>query len=122
MDTALWIAQILLALIFALTGIMKLVMPREQAAERAPYVEDLTDGQVRTIGILEILAAVGLILPMVTDILSWLTPLAAVGLALTMVGAAILHQRRGEYSNIVLNAVLFGLAVFVAYGRFFVET
>jgi hypothetical protein len=39
-----------------------------------------------------------------------------------MVGAAMLHYRRGEYSNIIVNVVLFALAVFVAYGRFFVET
>jgi len=50
-----------------------------------------------------------------------LTPLAGVGLALTMVGAALLHVRRGEYPNIIVNVVLFGLAVFVAYGRFVVE-
>jgi uncharacterized membrane protein len=122
MNTALWIDQILLAVLFFVVGMMKLVMPREQAAERAPYVEDLTDGQLRTIGVLEVLGAAGLILPAVTGILPWLTPLAAVGLALTMVGAAMLHYRRGEYSNIIVNVVLFALAVFVAYGRFFVET
>lgn len=63
----------------------------------------------------------GLILPAATGSLPWLTPLAAVGLALTMVGAAIAHLRRGEYSHIIVNVVLFGLAVFVAYGRFVVE-
>jgi len=62
-------------------------------AEKTPYVEDLTDDQVRTIGILEVLGAVGLILPTVTRILPWLTPLADIRLALTMVGAAILHLR-----------------------------
>lgn len=121
MDTALWIVQILLAALFLMSGLMKATQPREKLAERTPYVEDLTDGQVQQIGILEILGAVGLVLPAVTGILPWLTPLAAVGLALTMVGAAIVHFRRGEYPGIIINVVLFAMAVFVAYGRFVVE-
>jgi uncharacterized membrane protein len=79
MNTALWIDQILLAVLFFVVGMMKLVMPREQAAERAPYVEDLTDGQLRTIGVLEVLGAAGLIVPAVTGILPWLTPLRRSG-------------------------------------------
>jgi hypothetical protein len=70
------------------------------------------------IGILEVLGAVGLILPALTDILPILTPLVAVGLTLTMVGAAITHFRRGEYPNITMNLVLMALALFIAYGRF----
>ena len=119
MNTALWIVQALLALVFLLAGAMKVSQPLEKLAERTPYVEDFTSGQIRLIGILEILGATGLILPALTGILPWLTPLAAVGLALTMIGAAIVHARRGEYPNIIMNVVLFAMAVFVAYGRFF---
>jgi uncharacterized membrane protein YphA (DoxX/SURF4 family) len=121
MDTALWIVQVLLALLFLMAGLMKATQPREKLAERTPYVEDLTDGQLRTIGILELLGAVGLVLPALTGILPWLTPLAAVGLALTMVGAIIVHFRRGEYPNIIMNVVLLGMALFVASGRFVIE-
>jgi uncharacterized membrane protein YphA (DoxX/SURF4 family) len=121
MNTALWVAQFLLAALFMLVGIMKLMMSREQAMERARYMEDLTEDQVRWIGTLEVLGAIGLIAPAVTGILPWLTPLAGVGFALTMVGATLLHWRRGEYPPIVMNLVLLGLAVFVAYGRFVVE-
>jgi hypothetical protein len=71
--------------------------------------------------VLEILGAIGLILPGLLGILPWLTPLAAVGLALVQVGAGITHIRRGENSYLVMNFILFALAVFVAYGRFFVE-
>jgi uncharacterized membrane protein len=120
MNTALWIVQALLALVFLLVGVMKVIMPKERAAERAPYVEDLTAGQLRTIGILEILGAIGLILPALTGILPWLTPLAAVGLALTMIGAMIVHIRRKEYTSLIMPVVLFVMAVFVAYGRFVV--
>ena len=82
------------------------------------WVKDVGRGGVRLIGSLEILEAIGLILPAVTNIWSWLTPVAAAGLALTMVGALITHGRRGEYSGIGVNVALLILALFVVYGRF----
>lgn len=121
MDAALWVVQILLAVIFLIAGAMKLIVPREKAMERAPYCEDYTQRQLHLIGIVEILGALGLILPAVTGILPWLTPLAAVGLAVTMAFAAQTHYRRGEYNNIIGNVILLLLSLFVAYGRFFVE-
>jgi hypothetical protein len=66
------------------------------------------------------LGAIGLILPAVTGIWSWLTPVAASGLVLTMVGAMITHARRGEFSGMWVNLVLLLLALFVAFGRFVV--
>lgn len=65
----------------------------------------------------EILAAIGLIVPAVTRVQPRLTPLAAAGLVLVMILAAVFHAQRGEYSNIVVNALLAGVAGFVAYGR-----
>jgi uncharacterized membrane protein YphA (DoxX/SURF4 family) len=121
MNTALWIVQILLALVFFMAGIMKLLTPIEKAAERTPYVEDFEQRHLHAIGIVEILGALGLILPAATGILPWLTPLAAVGLALTMVGAIIVHVRRKEYPNTIMNVILLLMSLFVAYGRFFVE-
>ena len=121
MNTALWIAQILLALMFLMAGIIKATQPKEKLAEKTPYVEDLSDDTVRLIGVLEILGALGLVLPAVTEILPWLTPLAAVGLALTMIGAARTHIRRGENSNVVVNVVILAIAIFTVYGRFFAE-
>lgn len=118
MNFALWIVQILLALAFLMAGIMKVSLSREAILERGiEYAEDFSDGTINLIGILEILGAIGLILPAVTGILPWLTPLAAIGLALTMVGAIIVHIRRGEYQSILINVVLLLLALFVAYGR-----
>jgi hypothetical protein len=73
---------------------------------------------VRTIGALEVLAGVGLLLPAVTGVATVLVPLAAVGLALLMVGAAATHRRRGELPMIGINAVLLLLAVVVAWARF----
>jgi len=117
---ALWTVQILLALAFLMAGFMKATRPKEELQDKMAYVEDFSQGTVRLIGTLEILGAIGLVLPVLTGILPWLTPLAAVGLALTMVGAAITHIRRGESQMIVTNVVLLALAAFVAYGRFIV--
>jgi len=120
MDIALWIVQILLALAFGMAGFMKFTKPIEELAKQMAYVTDFAPRTVRIIGILEMLAAIGLILPWATNILPVLTPLAAVGLVLTMIGAALTHFRRKEYSGIIFNVVLLALAAFVAYGRFMV--
>ncbi len=119
MNIALWVVQILLAVVFAMAGLTKLTQSKEALIERGmEFVEDQSLSTVRVIGLLEVLGAIGLILPALTGILPWLTPLAAVGLALTMVGAIIVHIRRDENSKIIINVVLLALALFVAYGRF----
>ncbi|HWH25462.1 MAG TPA: DoxX family protein [Pseudolysinimonas sp.] len=94
---ALWIVNILLALAFIYSGITKVVRSRtELQAKGMGYVEDLSDGAVTAIGVVEALGAVGLIVPLATGIVPILTPLAAVGLAATMLGASIVHIRRKE--------------------------
>src|SRR5438876_10274901 len=118
MNIVLWIVQILLALAFAMAGVMKTTQPIEKLATNMGWVKDFTAQIVRLIGTLELLAAIGLILPAVTGILPWLTPVAAIGLILTMLGAMITHGRRGEYSSIGMNVLLLILALFVVYGRF----
>ncbi|MBT3313043.1 MAG: DoxX family protein [Anaerolineae bacterium] len=119
MNTVLWIVQGILAVMFLMAGMMKLMQPKEKMAEMMGWVEDFSQGQVRGIGILEVLGALGLILPMLTGILPILTPLAAVGLALTMGGAFMTHLRRKEMVPMgVMNMMLFAMAAFVAYGRF----
>jgi uncharacterized membrane protein len=75
---------------------------------------------VRLIGTVEVLGAIGVVLPALTGVLPWLTPLAALGLAATMVGAILTHLRLGERSAVVPPMVLLILAAFVAYGRFFI--
>ncbi|MBE2222148.1 MAG: DoxX family protein [Anaerolineae bacterium] len=119
MNIALWIVQILLAIVFLMAGFMKATQSKEAMIEKGlDWVEGLPLGAVRTIGIVEILGAIGLILPALTGILPWLTPLAAIGLALTMIGAIILHVSRKEYQGAIANLVLLLMALFVAYGRF----
>ena len=119
MNIALWIIAGLLAVAFLAGGAMKLIQPKEKlaASSRGAFAEDFGAGTVKAIGALEILAAVGLILPAALDIAPVLVPLAAVGIVLLMVGAMITHLRRHEAQAIVVNLTLLGLAVLVAWGR-----
>ena len=120
MNTFLWIIQGMLAAVFMMTGIMKLVQKKEAVVDKMGFVEDFSQQQVYGIGILEIMGAIGVILPWATGILPWLTPLAAVGLALTMVGAFLTHLRRKEFIPMgIVNIILFSLAVLIVIGRFF---
>jgi uncharacterized membrane protein YphA (DoxX/SURF4 family) len=120
MSIALWVVQVLLAAAFLVSGATKLSQPKEKLAKNMAYVEDFSQPTVRLIGALEVLGAIGVVAPALTGMLPWLTPLAALGLVLTMIGAALTHLRRTEYGPIAVNAVLLVLAAFVAYGRFFV--
>jgi uncharacterized membrane protein YphA (DoxX/SURF4 family) len=118
MNTAVWIVQILLALAFIAAGFMKATQPKEKLYANMQWVEDFSPNIIKAIGVIEILGGLGLVLPALTGILPWLTPLAGIGLALDMIGAILTHVRRKENSIIVANLVLLALAAFVAYGRF----
>jgi len=117
-NIALWVVQILLALAFLMAGGMKVSQPMEKLKKAMSWTSHTTVGTVRLVGILEILGALGLILPAVTGILPWLTPVAAIGLVLTMIGAAIVHIRLKEFAGLGAPLVLFLLALFIVYGRF----
>jgi uncharacterized membrane protein YphA (DoxX/SURF4 family) len=120
MNIVLWILAGLLAAAFLAAGGMKLAQPKEKlvATPNMGWAADFSPGMLKTIGALEVLAAIGLILPGALDIVPVLVPLAATGLILLMIGAAITHARRGETSAIVTNVVLLAVAVVVAWGRF----
>jgi uncharacterized membrane protein YphA (DoxX/SURF4 family) len=118
MNIALWIIGELLAVAFLASGAMKLTQPKEKLASRFGWAEDFSAGTVKAIGALEILAAVGLILPAALDIAPVLVPLAAVGLVVLMAGAIITHLRRHESQVIASPMALLALAVLVAWGRF----
>lgn len=118
MSIALWIVQILLAVLFLGAGLTKLTQPKPKLEGMMPWAKDFTLPTVRFIGAVEVLGAVGLVLPAWTGIAPILTPLAATGLAVTMLLAAVTHYRRGEHQVIGVNVVLLLLAAFVAWGRF----
>jgi uncharacterized membrane protein YphA (DoxX/SURF4 family) len=118
----LWILQILLAMgILASSYGHTLGFESTKDRPGMQWLGDVGRDRMRIIGILEILGAIGLVLPAATGILPWLTPLAAVGLAIIMASAAVYHLRRpDEGRNVVLNVILGLMAVVIAYGRFVV--
>ncbi|MFC5943460.1 DoxX family protein [Micromonospora harpali] len=118
MNIALWALQILLALVFAGAGLTKVTQPKEKLREKMGWVEGVPDGAVKALGALEVLAAIGLFLPALTGIATVLTPLAAVGAAIVMAGAVVVHARAKEYPPAAFTALLLVAALVVAWGRF----
>jgi uncharacterized membrane protein YphA (DoxX/SURF4 family) len=118
MTLALWVVQILLALVFARAGFGKVAQPVEKLRARWNWTRHVAPLVIRLVGSLEILGALGLIVPKATGYLPWLTPVAAVGLVLTMIGAILTHVRLHEAKVVGVNAVLLFLALFIAVGYF----
>jgi len=114
---ALWVAQILLALVFGFAGSMKLLTPIDELAKNAPWIKD-SAFLVRFIGTSEMAGALGMLLPSLSRIKPGLTSLAALGLSVIMVLATGFHLLRGEARFTPMTIALGALAVFVAWGRF----
>jgi uncharacterized membrane protein YphA (DoxX/SURF4 family) len=118
MDKILWTLQVLLALIFLGSGIAKSLMSKERMlASGQTGAAAMPVGFVRFIAICEIVGAVGLVVPRAVGIHPELTPCAALGFAIIMAGAAVVHYRIHEFKPIAVNAVLFCLCIVVAYRR-----
>lgn len=92
--------------------------PRHELQENIEFLEDFSDSAIKAIGAVEVLGAIGLILPAALDIAPILVPVAAVGLAIDQVLAAGVHLRRSEAQMVPINVVLLAVAVFIAWGRF----
>jgi uncharacterized membrane protein YphA (DoxX/SURF4 family) len=114
---ALWIVQILLALIFGFAGAMKVFTPIEELAKNAAWIRD-SEFLIRFIGISELSGALGMLLPSLTRIKPKLTSLAAVGFFTIMVLATGFHLMRGEAKFTPMTLAIGALAAFVAWGRF----
>jgi len=117
MNIGLWISQVVLGGMFIMAGLMKAGQSAEALAEVLPWVTATPIALVKFIGISELLGGLGLILPSLLRILPSLTVLAAGGLVIVMVFAAIFHATRGEFSAIGMNVVLAVLAAFIYWGR-----
>jgi hypothetical protein len=120
MNVALWIVAGLLAVVALTGGVTKLFVPKEKlaAAPGGGWTGDASVGFVKTLGVLELLAALALILPAAFDIAPVLVPVTAVFWVFLMVGAMVTHFRRGEAKFVVLNLIYLALAAFIAWGRF----
>lgn len=117
MNSALWIVQTLLALLFLANGIGKLTQSPDALFKRAPSLRAVSMRLIRFIGTAELLGAIGLIIPSVIRIAPMLTPAAAAGLVLLMVCATAFHAARKEYTQCGVTIVILVLAVFILYGR-----
>lgn len=115
MNIALWIAQILLALIFIFAGVIKLVMPMDEMLKQMPIA--LPPAFLIFTGIVEVLGGLGVILPWLLNMRPGLTPLAAVGLVIVMIGAVVYTIAAGDPAPALIPAAVGLLAAFVAWGR-----
>jgi uncharacterized membrane protein YphA (DoxX/SURF4 family) len=115
LTTVLWIVQALLALLFLFAGGVKLVMPIEEMTKQMPV--PLPGAFLRFIGVAEVLGAIGLILPGLLHIRPGLTPLAAAGLVIIMLGATAMTLAIGDVASALIPLAVGLLAAFVAYGR-----
>lgn len=113
MIIALWIVTAVLALAFVMAGTMKVVTPYERVGEKMSWVEVVNPAQLKGIGALEVIGALGMILPAATGIAPWLTPIAAFGLAGMMAVAVGLHVRRREpfMPSLVLGVVALAIGI-----------
>jgi uncharacterized membrane protein YphA (DoxX/SURF4 family) len=119
MNIVLWILQIVLAFVFAGAGATKLVQTRDQLANRlGNWVNDFPAALLKWLGLAEVLAAIGLIVPPLVHIAPILTPLAAIGVVIVMIGAILIHARRREFPNVALTVALAIMAAVVAWARF----
>jgi hypothetical protein len=113
-NRTLWILQVLLALLFLFAGGVKLVLPADQLVKQAPM---FSAAFLRFIGSCEVLGAIGLILPVLLRIKPGLTPLAAAGLVIIMIGATVVTLMTGGIAMAIMPVVVGLLLVFVVYGR-----
>ena len=104
----------ILAAVFVLAGVMKMMQPKTKLETKMAWVKDLPSWHVKAIGALEALAATALALPLIFDNGLILVPLAATGLVFLMIGAVFTHARLKEISMIAISAVLGGVALWVA--------
>lgn len=113
----LWGIQVLLALAFFVTGLVKILKSPEELATAQAWVPHFSGWMVRAIGALEVLGAIGLIVPSATRIMPRLTVFAAIGCVILMIGAAVTHVQIGEASKAAVPVILAVLSGLVAWGR-----
>lgn len=118
MNILLWVFAGVLAAVFLLAGVMKMAMPKEKLLATMAWAKSWPEPRLKSLGAVEVLGAIGLILPRALNIAPALTPAAAVGCAVVMAGAVVTHFRMKDFTGIAMPAVLLVLAIVVAAGRF----
>lgn len=119
MDNVLWGFAWVLVAMFLPVGVIKLVESREKLMNGPwPWAEDFSARTIKLIGVLEVLGVIGLVVPPLVDVAPWLSPVAASGLLILMVGAFYTHIRREEHHLLLINAPLMVLLIVEIWGRF----
>jgi len=125
MRIPLWTVQVLWGAFFSITGFGKIFWYKQalwnQAVHEVPWVSAVPQDLLVFIGFCEFLGGVALLVPAIAGVKPKLTPIAAIGLTLVMILAAVFHVARGEYNFLLINVVLGGVAAFIAYERLFVR-
>lgn len=121
MNIALWIVAGLFGFGYVVGGIIKLTMPYEKYAAKLGWPGDFTPGNVRFMGVVEVLGGIGLVLPGLVGVAPALVPVAASGMALYMAGAITERVRRAEYKELLGDLLFLAAMLFVAWGRFAIE-
>ena len=118
MNTLLWILQIVLAIVFAGAGLVMLVKTRVDLSKMfGDWVDNVPASLLKLLGLAELAAAVGLVLPPLVGVFPLLTALAAAGLVIVMIGAIVIHAGRSEYQNVALNLTFAAMAGVIAFAR-----
>jgi uncharacterized membrane protein len=116
-NTALWVLQAVLAAVFLATGLNKAVRPKARMVAMSHWWQAWPAGAIKALGVAELLGVAGLLLPRATGVAPVLTPVAAIGLAVVLLGAAATHLRHREYRVVPAVLVLLAAAIVVAAGR-----
>lgn len=115
MNLVIWVLQIGLTAVFLYFGILKMFMPIERIEKKVSWARDYSESKVKFFGFLEVIGAIGLLIPWRLDILPILTPMAATGLAMVMAGAGMVHLKRDEINMLFLNIVIIFLLAGVGF-------
>jgi len=118
MNITLWIFQAILAIMFCFSGIMILTQPKEKLAPKMPFLNDYSAPMVKLVAFAHIFGAIGLILPLLLNIIPILTPVAASGLVLVMLLAAAYNKNRGDFKSVIVDLIILLLFLFIAVSRF----
>ncbi len=122
MNVVLWIVAGLAAAAFLMAGLNKLTQGKKIVDKGMGWANNYSDAAVRGIGAAEVAGALGLILPAVTGIATWLVPVAALGLVIVMIGGVVRHLKDGDGLKGSIPALFLGaLTLFVAVGRIWIE-
>jgi uncharacterized membrane protein YphA (DoxX/SURF4 family) len=121
LNAVLWILQALLGSVFLIAGITQIVMPKPKLAPRQAWVEDYSPISIKLIGVAEIVAATGVLILPLLDIVPWIVPLAALAMAGILTGAFFAHRRRKESRRALAVIALRVIALIVVVGRMFIS-